>query len=409
MSSVIGRKNRTIRVREPAGCAVCGTTPRRSPLSRRRAGACRLTPASSSTYSLDFELGQRPGRLEKPSFVSHDLADRQGSDPGRNLVGTDDMNSTDRKPAHWSFIQATVLGLVTAMIGYGVGTSGNENLGLVVFCLAPLGTGFVVAQFVQKRALVVAAGLSIGCAAAGLLVATGAEGLLCCILASPLLAGGFALGAWWGLAVPTRNGSRGDDRFWLILFALLFPALLAAGRAAENARYTFPSEQLVTTTITVPCSPADAWRYIKEIERMEGSLPLLLKLGLPVPTRCTLSINGVGGERICYFRKGGIIRQRVTVWEPHTRMAFDITGCTLHGREWLQFIDAEYEFHPAEGGTTVVRHTRIHSALSPRFYWRPLEALGVRTEHDYVLQNLLRFASTQSPPREAATGDLDAP
>ena len=130
---------------------------------------------------------------------------------------------------------------------------------------------------------------------------------------------------------------------------------------------------------------------------MDGSLPLLLKLGLPVPARCTLSANGVGGERICYFRKGGVIRQRVTVWEPHTRMAFDITDDTLRGRDWLQFIDAGYEFRPTESGTTVVRHTRIQSALYPRFYWRPLEALGVRAEHDYVLENLLRFASSRPP------------
>ena len=33
----------------------------------------------------------------------------------------------------------------------------------------------------------------------------------------------------------------------------------------------------MTTSINVPCSAAQAWRYIKQIEHLDGSLPLLLK------------------------------------------------------------------------------------------------------------------------------------
>lgn len=296
-----------------------------------------------------------------------------------------------------SLIQAICLGLMTALLGYAVGTSGNESLGLVVFFAAPLGTGFVVAQIVQKRALIIAAAIAIGFASAGVAMAMGWEGLVCCVLASPILATGFALGAWFGGTVRNKNNSDGKNNLLLLMFSLItFPMLLAAGRFAENSREPFIYEQTITTRITVPCSVAEAWNYIKEIEVLNGPKPLLLNMGLPVPTRCTLSKNGVGGERLCYFKNGGIIRQRVTRWEPNIKMAFDITDSTLKGKAWLHFIDASYEFYPAKGGTTVIRHTRIGSSLTPRFYWKPLEAIGVRAEHDYVLANLFRFASTES-------------
>lgn len=291
-------------------------------------------------------------------------------------------------------IQATCLGVVTALFGYAVGTSGNESLGVIVFFVAPFGTGFIVSQIVQKRSLILAASITIGFGSAGVLVATGMEGFICCLLASPVLALGFALGAWAGRDVRNKNGTNGKNNLLLLVFSLItFPVLMAAGRIAENSRGLIINEQTITTSITVPCSIDEAWNYIKEIEVLDGPKPLLLQLGLPVPTHCTLSTNGVGGERLCFFKNDGVIRQRVTRWEPNSKMAFDITSSTLRGRAWLHFLDASYEFRKVKGGTYVTRHTRIGSSLSPRFYWKPLEAIGVRAEHDYILNNLLRHAN----------------
>ena len=292
------------------------------------------------------------------------------------------------------FIQATCLGMVTALFGYAVGTSGNDSLGAIVFFVAPFGTGFIVSQIVQKRSLILAASIAIGFGSAGVLVATGMEGIVCCVLASPILAAGFALGAWAGSDVRNKNGTNGKNNLLLLMFSLItFPVLLAAGRIAENSRGLIINEQTITTSVTVPCSIDEAWNYIKEIEVLNGPKPLLLKMGLPVPTRCTLSANGVGGERLCFFKNGGIIKQRVTLWEPSIKMAFDITESTLKGRAWLHFLDASYEFQSVKDGTKVTRHTKIGSSLTPRFYWKPLEAIGVRAEHDYILNNLFRHAN----------------
>ena len=48
---------------------------------------------------------------------------------------------------------------------------------------------------------------------------------------------------------------------------------------------------------------------------MNGAKPFLLRTGaLPVPYRCTLEGEGVGGVRTCYFDKG-TITQEVTAWK----------------------------------------------------------------------------------------------
>lgn len=69
-----------------------------------------------------------------------------------------------------------------------------------------------------------------------------------------------------------------------------------------------------------------------------------------------------------------------------------ITNNTLPGRRWLGFRTASYDFKPVNGGTEVTGKSEISSRLYPGWYWRPLEAWGVLSEHDYVLSSVKRNA-----------------
>ncbi|HEY8227761.1 MAG TPA: hypothetical protein VIG25_20995 [Pyrinomonadaceae bacterium] len=42
------------------------------------------------------------------------------------------------------------------------------------------------------------------------------------------------------------------------------------------------------------------------------------------------------------------------------------------------------------GKTVVTRRTTIVSRLSPAWYWRPMEAIGVKTEHEFLFDELKR-------------------
>ena len=92
--------------------------------------------------------------------------------------------------------------------------------------------------------------------------------------------------------------------------------------------------------------------------------------------------------RTCHFDQG-IIRERISIWEPPHRLVLAITEVTLPGRDWLQFIDASYELGATSSGETRVRRTtKLGSVLRPRFYWEPLEALATEVEHEYLLNAL---------------------
>src|SRR5215475_16147159 len=123
------------------------------------------------------------------------------------------------------------------------------------------------------------------------------------------------------------------------------------------------------------------------MQKLDGPRPLLLRMGLPIPSRCELDFAGVGGHRICYFNKG-IIAQEITVWRKPEFMGLRITESTSPGRDWLTFLEASYELHAAGEATRIVRHTTIGTRLYPRWYWRSFERWGVTSEHDFVFANL---------------------
>jgi hypothetical protein len=67
----------------------------------------------------------------------------------------------------------------------------------------------------------------------------------------------------------------------------------------------------------------------------------------------------------------------------------DVIDYNLIGRKWLGFKQAIYYFDKiGDGHCKLTRITTYTSVLTPRFYWRPMEKLGIRQEHEYVFNNL---------------------
>jgi hypothetical protein len=67
----------------------------------------------------------------------------------------------------------------------------------------------------------------------------------------------------------------------------------------------------------------------------------------------------------------------------------DVIDYNLIGRKWIGFKEAIYYFdRVGDSRCKLTRITTYTSELTPRFYWEPLEKLGVQQEHDYVFSNL---------------------
>lgn len=286
-----------------------------------------------------------------------------------------------------------LLGTITA-VAFGLGgflliRDRTGSMGNVLFFMLPFATGFATALVTRGKQLAIASLVLGVIICTGVLVATKMEGWVCVLMSAPLIAVGLAVGAGLGaLARMIIGDIRGKPLMTLLMLAVLPVFLIGANHAEEKSRRTLREETIATTLVTD--APREVvWNQLKTFDRIEGTKGLLMKIGLPVPVSCTMSGEGVGATRTCYFEEGRI-EERVTEWNPPSAMKLEITEFDVPGRPWLSFKDASYELVTEGGRTIVTRKTTIVSRLSPAWYWRRMEQIGVETEHAYLFEEIKR-------------------
>jgi hypothetical protein len=102
--------------------------------------------------------------------------------------------------------------------------------------------------------------------------------------------------------------------------------------------------------------------------------------------------QGIGAKRTCYFNVG-YIEETVTGWDPPYYLGLSIDRTHMPGRHWLGFENAEYRLQADGSRTFLSRTTTISSHLRPAWYWRGFERLGVESEHDYILRDVVLRAA----------------
>jgi len=291
-----------------------------------------------------------------------------------------------------NLLRAVVIGTATAVV-FGLGgflliRDESGAMGATLFVLLPFATGTATALVVSGVKLIRASLLMGAIICSGFLIATKMEGWVCLLMSTPLIAVGLIVGAVIGVLFRRHviDKRRYQRLFSLFLLLLLAVFLMGANRVERDSRRT-PRLQTVINKLVVKATPDVAWNQLKSLDHISSSKGLLMRIGLPVPVRCTMQGEGVGAKRTCYFESGHI-EERVTEWNPPNLMSFEITDFDVPGRPWLSFKDASYELTQENGQTVIVRTTTIVSRLSPAAYWRPLEKLGVETEHEYLFEEL---------------------
>lgn len=218
-----------------------------------------------------------------------------------------------------------------------------------------------------------------------LLLIGGLEGMGCILMALPLVIAAVAIGVW----LKRTSGRKSDDNILdssILPFGLFLLFAFAEFRFFGNQ----PVLNEVTTEFEYPYTPMQVYDAIKSVDTMDTDKPFLMHLDLPVPEKCVLDTEAVGGIRTCYF-DCGYIQQRITGMERGKSLDLEVTDFHLTGREWLGFRDASYTFRETTPGhCKLTRITRYTSELYPRWYWRLFEQASVEQEHDYVFRNLVK-------------------
>ncbi len=145
----------------------------------------------------------------------------------------------------------------------------------------------------------------------------------------------------------------------------------------------------VSTTIELKGNPSEVYAAIIEVDTVDVETNFLQKIGLPIPRKCILTEEKVGGLRLCEFEEGRIV-ETITALKKNEYLKMDVTECKLNReRDWLQFDEDIYNIRTTGTNLSEITRTTTYSSnLKPRIYWEVMEALTISSEHEFVFRNL---------------------
>ncbi|SEG66866.1 hypothetical protein SAMN05421819_4167 [Bryocella elongata] len=149
------------------------------------------------------------------------------------------------------------------------------------------------------------------------------------------------------------------------------------------------TEELITTTVTLPESPERCWTAVVFYEEIPGVAPRLLRRVLPAPVRTRGSKSGPGAQVDCVYTSG-FLAKRILEVSPPTRLVFDVVASHLGIEDCAVAVQGAYVLRRAKSGTEIVLTTLYRTTLGPRWLFRPLEAWVLHSLHRYVLRGLVR-------------------
>ena len=296
-----------------------------------------------------------------------------------------------------SFQRSILLTVIFFGIGIGFLFMGLVDYSWILFILLPIVLGVAIGSMTVRVYSLIGAVATTILILLGLYI-PGLSGIICVVMALGLIIPFIFLGyvitrlikRYWEIKDPNRLS---------VLLLPIIPFLIAA--PTEHFLKTDKESVIpVTTEQIFNYTPEQVYDAIKSVDTLNADRPWLMKFDLPVPTKCVLEKEEVGGTRTCYFNKGnlsngdfggGTITEKITELERGKVLKMDVTSYNLIGRKWLGFKQAIYYFSKVgDHGCKLTRVTTYTSVLNPRFYWQPLEELGIRQEHEYVFNNLAR-------------------
>jgi hypothetical protein len=282
------------------------------------------------------------------------------------------------------FIISIVISLTFLTLGFLLLHYELIGYGISFFVFLPFILGFILGKSTIKKFSLYGLVFSLSTFFI-LLLAGGLEGMVCILMALPLAVVATILGVVIKRSIERKNNKPNN-----LINSSILPFIFFLGLGFLEKELTQNEKEIISveTEMTIPYSTSEVYEAIKSVDTLIAEKPFLMKLDLPIPNKCVLEKEEVGGLRTCYF-SGGTITERITELEKAKVLRMDVIDYKLTGRKWLGFKEAIYFFDKVgQDSSKITRITTYTSVLTPRFYWEPLEKIGISQEHDYVFDNL---------------------
>jgi hypothetical protein len=137
----------------------------------------------------------------------------------------------------------------------------------------------------------------------------------------------------------------------------------------------------------MPHRPEELWPVLCDSAMELAPRCPVFFLGAPRPTECRLpeGAGEVGAARQCVSDQG-VVRQRITVWEPPGRLAFRMEETDLCFERVVERLDDVFELEAAGSGTRITRTTTV----SVRNLFAVPVWVGLKSVHRFVFRNWQR-------------------
>jgi hypothetical protein len=166
---------------------------------------------------------------------------------------------------------------------------------------------------------------------------------------------------------------------------------LAPENVGETAVETTPTAT-ITTRMTFDAPQEQVWRSLLFYEEVKERPPLHLRLLLPVPIGTKGDKKRVGGEAMCLYHDGHLLKRTTRIVEGEL-YEFEVAEQALAVGGTMRLSGGRYVLQEmAPGRTEVAVETRYTSTKWPRWLWRPLERFVCHMFHRFLLRSMRRKA-----------------
>jgi len=151
----------------------------------------------------------------------------------------------------------------------------------------------------------------------------------------------------------------------------------------------------IVTRMNFAASPGQVWKGLMFYEEIGRRPPAHLRLLLPVPIRTEGKVSEVGGEAMCVY-EGGHLLKRITRLEQDHFYEFVVAEQALSVGGGMRLSGGRYTLRDLGNGMTEVAvETRYLSNKWPRWFWKPLEKIVCHWFHRYLLRSMRLVIESQ--------------